>query len=74
MKKTTTARIRNLELGKSTIQRRADNLLVDNKTLQAENKKLIIDNDRLEDEISSSNKNLQTQKSTKQHLKKNYPI
>ena len=34
------SKIRNLELGRSTIQRRADNLLVDNKTLEAENSKI----------------------------------
>ena len=38
--KTNYSKIRNLELGKSTIQRRADNLLIENKSLEADNKKL----------------------------------
>ena len=43
-------KIRDLELGKSTIQRRANNILAENNTLSAENKKLKAFGDKLQRE------------------------
>ena len=52
------SKIRNLELGKSTIQRRANDLLAENNTLSAGNQKLKAQVDRLEKEIALSNQKL----------------
>ena len=50
------AKIRDLELGRSTIQRRANNILAENNTLSAENKKLKAFGDKLQRKMTPSSK------------------
>ena len=50
LEKSNYAKIRDLELGRSTIQRRANNILAENNTLSAENKKLKAFGDKLQRE------------------------
>ena len=47
------SKIRNLELSRSTLQRKAENLNAANKSLEIENKKIEVDNDRLQNELST---------------------
>ena len=56
--KTNYSKIRNLELGKSTIQRRANDLLTENNSLSVINKKLESQLARVEKELSTQNQKM----------------
>ena len=51
-------KIRNLELGNTTMQRRANDLLAENNTLNTKNKKLETQMDRLERELGTANQKI----------------